>query len=72
MDMNKTVDMIGPGGPGHCSKIACEKKAVSEYTYTTVRFGQVDYDVLYRWCADHDHIINPQHYPLRLKEQRSL
>lgn len=67
------VEMVGPGGPDGCSKFRCVKKAVSVYLYSVDRIGQKAYDVRYKWCSEHDHLIDHEHYPyFILKEHHNV
>ncbi len=66
------TDMIGPGGKDGCSKINCLKNAINQYTYAVAYPTRDVYDVIYRWCEEHDHTLDSYVYPnFELKEVKS-
>lgn len=46
--------MIGEGGPGHCSVFLCLNRAVVKKTYRVAYHGGRDpYDIIYYFCTEH-------------------
>lgn len=71
--MTKPTDMIGPMGPKGCSTMTCRRMAASEYLYEITHPFQGTHEVLYRWCAEHDRLLDTDIYPnFILKEHRAL
>ena len=45
--------MTGPGGPGHCTRMDCLDKAVTEVTVSVHHPPRQPYENIYPFCAEH-------------------